>query len=123
MVSFLFITGLSLLFAGMGLWTWKKPRRRINPLVGYRTARSMKSQAAWDFAQAYSGKVMCFTGCAMLAAALLLFLIAPGIFDDGPAAAILSLMIIPTVAASVLPLYLTERKLKRLFDEAGNPIK
>lgn len=30
------------------------PPKKINPLYGYRTIRSMKSQESWDFAQHYS---------------------------------------------------------------------
>jgi uncharacterized membrane protein len=31
--------------------------KEINGFVGYRTPRSMRSQAAWDFANSYSGKL------------------------------------------------------------------
>lgn len=123
MVSLLLLTGLSLLFTGMGWWSWKRPRRRINPLMGYRTARSMKSQAAWDFAQVYSGRAMFYTGIAILILAGTLMLLLRGAFDDDNAVTSIALLIVPTVAASVLPLYLTERKLKQLFDKEGNPIK
>lgn len=123
MVTLLLLTGLSLLFTGMGWWSWKKPRRRINPLVGYRTARSMKSQAAWDFAQVYSGRTMFYTGIAILALAGILLMVLRDAVDDDNAVITIALLIVPTVAASVLPLYLTERKLKQLFDKEGNPIK
>lgn len=34
----------------------KNPPKTINSGFGYRSARSMRSQAAWDFAQVYSGR-------------------------------------------------------------------
>ncbi len=52
------IAGLGLVYSILGAWMWKKPPRKINLLAGYRTARSMKSQAAWDFAQVYAGRLM-----------------------------------------------------------------
>lgn len=43
--------------AGLGLLFTKKPPSSINAVFGYRTKRSRASQAAWDFAHAYGGKV------------------------------------------------------------------
>ena len=40
----------------------KKPPRTINSGYGYRSARSMRSQGAWDFAQVYSGRFSCSLG-------------------------------------------------------------
>lgn len=39
--------------------------KKINWWCGYRTKRSMSSQEAWDFAQAYSGKWMWIVGAVM----------------------------------------------------------
>ncbi len=49
------VPGLFIVFG----WLWKHghyPAGR-NAFFGYRTALSMQSQEAWDFAQAYSGQV------------------------------------------------------------------
>lgn len=121
MINFLLLAALSAIFGGVGWWSWKRPRRHINPLVGYRTRRSMKSQAAWNFAQVYSGKIMVYTAAGMLVLAVLLLPLDKWVAHI-PALSI-GLLMGPVVAASVLPLYLTERKLKQLFDEDGNPIK
>ena len=56
----------------------KKPPSRINSLYGYRTARSMKSQAAWDFAHRYCGKLWRAMGWAMLPLSVLAMLPALG---------------------------------------------
>jgi uncharacterized membrane protein len=37
------------------------PPKKINHLYGYRTSRSMKSQKAWDCANAYAANVMVVT--------------------------------------------------------------
>ena len=46
-------------------WAW--PPKKINEIYGYRTTRSMKSQAVWDFAQKYSAKLMTAFGIVLLA--------------------------------------------------------
>ena len=50
------LAGLIFLFAGIILL--KFPPKKINGFYGYRTARSMKDQERWDFAQMYSSKEM-----------------------------------------------------------------
>ena len=52
-----FILMLPLVMIGFGKSFVKNPPTEINPGYGYRTTRSMKSQAAWDFAQRHMGKV------------------------------------------------------------------
>lgn len=122
MVAVVFLMAMALLYAGLGWWMWKKPRPGINPLVGYRTRRSMKSQAAWDFAQVYSGKVMLYCAAGMLLVVPLYGLM-NGFADYPQAAAFMAQLLTPTLAAAILPMYLTERKLKQLFDKEGNPLK
>jgi uncharacterized membrane protein len=39
------------LLAGIGLFSYLKPPKKINDLYGYRTTRSMQNQANWDYAQ------------------------------------------------------------------------
>ena len=45
---------------------WACPPRQINEFYGYRTTRSRKSQASWDFAQRYSAKLLTIFGFAAL---------------------------------------------------------
>ena len=58
---FLFLFCMSVLtpvsIAVVGMVLQKHPVRDINSWSGYRTARSMKSQEAWDFAQKYSAEI------------------------------------------------------------------
>lgn len=117
------IAGLGLLFSGLGAWMWKFPPRKINLLAGYRTPRSMKSQAAWDFAQVYAGRLMCLCGLGLLLVAAPLFRISGYNYDTWNPVVVVLLPGIPVVAATIIPLYFTERKLKQLFDNEGNPKK
>ena len=50
----------------VGIVFWMCPPKKINGLYGYRTARSRKSQEAWDFAQRYSAKLITMFGLAAL---------------------------------------------------------
>lgn len=89
------------------------PPKKINPLYGYRTIRSMKSQESWDFAQRYSTIqmakaaifmiVISFTGYFFPADQVVLHLIAG-----------MTIMII----AVVYMLVTTERELKKRFVES-----
>ncbi|MFM8450510.1 MAG: SdpI family protein [Haliscomenobacter sp.] len=56
------LTWVSLLTGGVflvaGLIQLRFPPRSINHIYGYRTARSMKSEENWHFAQRYSARLM-----------------------------------------------------------------
>lgn len=47
------------------------PPKKINYLYGYRSARSMKSQELWDFAQRHSPMQMIYASVSMLALSVL----------------------------------------------------
>lgn len=85
------------------------PPRKINSLYGYRTSRSMQSDAHWQFAQRYST-------VRMFEAAL--FLLAVGLVMETPAIAEKVKNIVGFVALLCVPVYLivrTERALKIKF--------
>jgi len=63
-----FLTALSFIFGGTFLL--KKPPKNINPIYGYRTKLSMKSQSNWDLAQPLGGINMRTSGIYLLVAAL-----------------------------------------------------
>lgn len=93
----------------------KSPPKTINSGFGYRSARSMRSQAAWDFAQVYSGRFWFRAGWPTLAVSLawMLLLLGRDIGAVGASAAVLTgLQLLPLLA--VIPA--TERALKREFD-------
>lgn len=62
-------TGLAFAIAG---WIMQRyPPKEINSWYGYRTPRAMRSQAHWDFAQAFSAKQLLQYGWGLLALSLI----------------------------------------------------
>lgn len=61
---FFWITDLMIPFIMIliGFVMRKHPPKDINPIYGYRTARSMQSQEAWDYAHQVCGKVWLICG-------------------------------------------------------------
>ena len=121
MVNFLFwlfTLATALLIPGCMLYFGrrfqKKPPERINSGYGYRSARSMRSQEAWDFAQMYSGRFWFRAGRPTLAVSLvwMLLLLGRDAGTVGTSAMVLTgLQMLPFLA--VIPA--TERTLKRKF--------
>lgn len=68
MYTFLFIMTMMMpiLMILIGLLWKKHPPKQINSFYGYRTAWSMQSQEAWDFAHAYHAKTWMFWGISLL---------------------------------------------------------
>jgi uncharacterized membrane protein len=58
---------LGSIFLITGLITNAFPPKKINPLYGYRTTRSMKNQANWDIAQRISTQKMIQGSLALIA--------------------------------------------------------
>ena len=101
------LTGLIFVLAGFVLW--KFPPKEINYIYGYRSKRSMQSQAQWDLAQVYAGKRMMLYG-GILTLSCLLGLVFK--FKENIAVILgLSLMIL-TVIILIIDV---ERILKRQF--------
>lgn len=92
----------------------------INSVYGYRTRRSMASQAAWDFAHRTCGRLWFAWGLVLLPVSAALMLPVLGRAEDvvglwGTVLVVLQLVLL------FLTLGLTEGALKRHFDEAGRP--
>ena len=103
---------------GFGSLFVKKPPKDINAAFGYRTARSMKNHATWDFAHRCAGRFWLRWGRITLAVSVLWMLVLLGKPTDtvGLWGGILcGVQLIPMLA--VIPV--TERALKRSFDECG----
>lgn len=91
-----------------------RPPKNINSSYGYRSARSMRSQEAWDFAQVYSGRFWARAGGPILAGSLvwMLLLLGQDIGAVGTSAMVLTgIQMFPFLA--VIPT--TERALRRKF--------
>lgn len=111
-----------LLMLGFGLISLKHPPKTINSWYGYRTSRSMKSQAAWDFAHRYCGRLWIRLGLVLLGISLAV-LVPVGLLAGDTAGSIAALILlavqIAVLLGSIVPV---EQALKRNFDEDGNPI-
>ncbi len=109
----LMLSGMMILFGWMFL---HKPPKKINDLFGYRTARSSKSQAAWDFAHHYIGGLWFRIGIVLLPLSVIIMLPVLGKGEDmvGLVGGILCLV---QVIVMILSIYPTERALKQQFGE------
>lgn len=92
----------------------RHPPNEINGAYGYRTARSMASQAAWDFAHAYFGRLWLWVGAAMLLFSIPAMLPCLGKSDDmvGLWGGIVCML---ECVFMILPILPTERALKQRF--------
>jgi uncharacterized membrane protein len=67
---------LFLVFLSIGWYQSKYPPKSVNSLYGYRTARSMKSQKNWDYAQSMSARMMMafayYLGSGLIAVSLII---------------------------------------------------
>lgn len=63
------------IFAIAGLIQLKFPPSKINTTYGYRTQRSMKSEAHWQFAQRYAAQRMLMIGGIQVACGLVGYLV------------------------------------------------
>ncbi|GEM_PF-514578 len=85
-----------------------------NALMGYRTIRSMKSQATWKFANEYAGNLMAWSTVFAITVQIFAYFV----LEPTPS-------IFVAVGASTLSLFavigVTEHQLKQRFDKDGNP--
>lgn len=117
LVIALLLPGIMVFFGQVFL---RRPPQQINGVYGYRTRRSMASQAAWDFAHRTCGRLWFAWGLVLLPVSAALMLPVLGRAEDvvglwGTVLVVLQLVLL------FLTLGLTERALKRHFDEAGRP--
>ena len=109
-----------LLMIGFGLLFIYKPPKRINPLYGYRTRRSMRNQDTWDFAHHYCGKIWLVCGLASIPPSLVPIWLVVGKSEQlisMTGSIVLGIQVLLLVV-SLIP---TERALKDNFDEFGRP--
>ena len=104
---------------GIGWYFLKKPPKKINPLFGYRTTRSMKNVDTWAFAHRTCGKIWVRWGWAVLVVSVIPMLAVLGKDENTigwVSTAICLLQLIPLLG-SIVPV---ELALKKTFDESGN---
>lgn len=100
----------------------KHPPKEINFIAGYRTARSMKSREAWDFANRYSARLMLICGIVLLIISAAIMVIFRNKSEDIQAMIMVVLCTVQTIAI-VVTIIPVEKALKDKFDEQGRPKK
>lgn len=102
---------VSLVFLVGGLLMAKYPPKKINPLYGYRTRRSMQSPEAWKYAQRLSSRKMVL--CGMVG--FLLFILGwVTDLNEGIQAIIMLATLVLTVVYMIVSV---EKNLKRKFPD------
>ncbi len=94
----------------------KKPPIQINGFYGYRTRRSMKNQAAWDFSHLYCGKLWRKMGWFMLPVSMIVMIPAFGKSDD-IVGAVGGEVVTAECMVMLVSILLTEKALAKQFDE------
>jgi uncharacterized membrane protein len=98
-------------FGFAGLVMTLLPPKKINQLYGYRTSGSMRTQERWNFAQAYSSRLMMLCGVTLLAVAGILVLFSvPEKYE-------MWVMLSSLFVVIVMLFYKTENELKKRFSE------
>ena len=120
-IMLLVILIIPLLMVGFGLLLMKNPPKKINYVYGYRTRRSVRSQETWDFAHYYFGKLWLVCGLVSIPISLVPICLVLGKSEQVISVAGLIVLGIQTLLLLVTIL-LTERALKKNFDEFGKPL-
>ena len=118
MFWFLMVCNLLVPFTMIGfgrLWQ-KRPPRQINSVYGYRTGRSTQNQDTWEFAHRFVGRLWFRVGrvLAIATVAVGLLLYTTPVFVGG-----MSAVLVVQMAALILTIPITERKLQLEFDRYG----
>ena len=101
-----------------GYWMWKHCPSDINPILGYRTKRSMKNINTWKFAHDYAGRLWWKAGWILMILTILVQL--PFIKSITHAIGNLFLVIIfVQILAMLLTIIPVENTLKKKFNDDG----
>lgn len=104
--------GMFLLLLGVIYATY--PPKKINPLYGYRTRRTMANQKIWDYANIIGARMIIRVGFLATAIGVIVYWIYPNEIAVIAQAGVI-------VAGLILGLLLCEKDLNRHFDRQGNP--
>ena len=110
---------IPLTLTGFGAYFSKTAPKNINTVFGYRTSMSMKNMDTWIFAHKYIGKIWLISGLILLPLSVLLMLLILSkslLFISNFGGALCGVQII----FMLIPVILTEKALKKVFDKNGN---
>ena len=104
-----------------GLHMRKGGPKKINMFFGYRTRMSMKSEETWRFAHICCGNLWFFYGSVLLFfSSAAGFFISRGTFANW-SETVLIIVIVAQVVVMTVPIVTVEKRLRRHFDENGDP--
>lgn len=120
---FLFVCNMlvPVIMTGVGFLFESHPPKTINGLYGYRTARSMKSQEAWIFANSCFGALWKRGGVVMTVVSLIPCILSYWMDQNGQSIVSLILITFQCIALAA-GIYPVEKALKENFDQNGKPI-
>ena len=90
-----------------------KPPKKRNAFCGYRTKRSMESQLAWDYAQAYFSLLYAYIACILFVLNAVYFIVAMFLSPGGYIIFSCAFLCVQMLFLP-LPVFFTEKKLRRL---------
>ena len=99
-----------------GIIMMKRPPKKINSLVGYRTSSSMENQEAWKFANIHSGKLLLIFGAVAIIPTVLIMMLFYGKSDD-EVSTISTVVMVFQLILLFISVIITEHVLKRNFKE------
>ena len=101
-----------------GYWMWKHCPPDINPILGYRTKRSMQNIDTWKFAHDYAGRLWWKMGWILMIPTVLVQL--PFMRSSTNKLGILSLVIVfVQLLIMLLTIIQVENALKKKFNDDG----
>ena len=96
----------------------KTAPKKINYLFGYRTAMSMKNRDTWEFAHQYIGKLWFRAGLLLVPITVIPMLLVIGKTQNVVGTVGLIAGFIHTIVL-IVPVFYTEKALKKAFDQDG----
>ena len=120
LTALLVTTGL--LMGTMLLFGWvflKHPPKDINYVYGYRTSRSTRNINTWRFAHKTAGRIWMKSGIIGTLVSLMIILL---FYYFGDLETLFYFLYIPQLFLLLMVIPLTERELKRTFDDDGSRI-
>lgn len=115
---FIFDLLIPMLMILLGRMMWKHPPGSINWVIGYRTSRSMKNMDTWKFAHDYCGRLWWKIGWAMLIPSVVIHF--PFYNSSENTIGIVGGILCGLQCVALLvPVYFTEKALKRNFTSEG----
>jgi uncharacterized membrane protein len=98
----------------------KKSPKEINIYFGYRTSMSRKNMDTWNFAHNYFGKLWRLMGIILLPLSILTMIFCVNDKTNNVIGLYTIIILIIQTFVMIFSIFLTEKELKKVFDENGD---